>query len=126
MVSGSWTQAYGHRLDNVALVASSAPKRTTLAKDLAMPTLARRSWVPEGSETLVQRLAAETAAQSADAIETALLAAVADNTGIHERDCINLNPATNTLNPKAERLLAVGLGNRPSLGYPGDKYEMGL
>jgi glycine hydroxymethyltransferase len=91
-----------------------------------MPTLARRTWVPEGPETLVQRIAAETAAQSADAIEASLLAAVADNAGIHDRDCINLNPATNTLNPKAERLLGQGLGSRPSLGYPGDKYEMGL
>jgi glycine hydroxymethyltransferase len=91
-----------------------------------MPTLARRTWVPDAAETLVQRIAAETAALSADAIEAALMAAVVDNTAIHDRDCINLNPATNTLNPKAERLLAVGLGNRPSLGYPGDKYEMGL
>ncbi len=91
-----------------------------------MPSLARRAWVPDGPETLVQRIAAETAAQSADSVEAAVLAAVADNTAIHDRDCINLNPATNTLNPKAERLLAVGLGNRPSLGYPGDKYEMGL
>ena len=91
-----------------------------------MPTLARRAWVPEGPEALIQRIAAETAELSADAIEASILAAVADNTAIHERDCINLNPATNALNPKAERLLGVGLGNRPSLGYPGDKYEMGL
>jgi glycine hydroxymethyltransferase len=30
------------------------------------------------------------------------------------------------MNPKAEAVLARGLGSRPSLGYPGDKYEMGL
>ncbi len=30
------------------------------------------------------------------------------------------------MNPRAEALLASGLGSRPSLGYPGDKYEMGL
>ncbi len=30
------------------------------------------------------------------------------------------------MNPRAEALLASGLGTRPSLGYPGDKYEMGL
>ena len=45
---------------------------------------------------------------------------------IHERDCFNLNPATNAISPKAEALLASGVGSRPSLGYPGDKYEMGL
>src|SRR6056297_1439611 len=30
------------------------------------------------------------------------------------------------MNPRAEVLLASGIGSRPSLGYPGDKYEMGL
>jgi glycine hydroxymethyltransferase len=30
------------------------------------------------------------------------------------------------MNPKAEAVLSKGLGARPSLGYPGDKYEMGL
>ena len=30
------------------------------------------------------------------------------------------------MNPKAEAALARGLGGRPSLGYPGDKYGMGL
>ena len=30
------------------------------------------------------------------------------------------------MNPRAEALLASGIGSRPSLGYPGDKYEMGL
>ncbi len=49
-----------------------------------------------------------------------------ENRRIHERECFNLNPATNVMNPKAEALLSSGLGSRPSLGYPGDKYEMGL
>jgi len=48
------------------------------------------------------------------------------NRDIHERECFNLNPATNAMNPRAEALLSAGLGSRPSLGYPGDKYEMGL
>jgi glycine hydroxymethyltransferase len=91
-----------------------------------MTSLSRRGWVPKLSEDLVQTIAAETAAAEADGVEAALLAAVAENTHIHDRDCINLNPATNAMNPKAERLLSAGIGARPSLGYPGDKYEMGL
>ena len=55
-----------------------------------------------------------------------LLAWVEENHRIHERDCINLNPATNVMNPRAEAAAGRGLGSRPSLGYPGDKYEMGL
>ncbi|MGI9506629.1 MAG: serine hydroxymethyltransferase, partial [Geminicoccaceae bacterium] len=49
-----------------------------------------------------------------------------ENRAIHERSCFNLNPATNVMNPRAEAILSAGLGSRPSLGYPGDKYEMGL
>ncbi len=49
-----------------------------------------------------------------------------DNRAIHESQCFNLNPATNVMNPRAEAMLSAGLGSRPSLGYPGDKYEMGL
>lgn len=51
---------------------------------------------------------------------------IKNNLDIHEKEAINLNPATNVMNPKAEEVLAKGLGSRPSLGYPGDKYEMGL
>src|SRR5262245_53344337 len=91
-----------------------------------MTMLQRRPWVPEPAEAYIQSLAQRFAGQDADAIERDLLALVAENRAIHERDCVNLNPATNVMNPKAEALLASGIGSRPSLGYPGDKYEMGL
>lgn len=48
------------------------------------------------------------------------------NRVIHEVESINLNPATNVMNPRAEAALSAGLGSRPSLGYAGAKYEMGL
>lgn len=90
-----------------------------------MPHLARRDWVPAHCEDYIQETAG-TADGSSNAVERRLIALVEENAAIHERDCINLNPATNVMNPKAEALLARGLGSRPSLGYPGDKYEMGL
>lgn len=89
-------------------------------------TLMKRDWVPSDSETLVQSVAVETASQTSDAIRERIEALVNRNREIHERECFNLNPATNVMNPKAEALLASGIGSRPSLGYPGDKYEMGL
>lgn len=55
-----------------------------------------------------------------------LHALVERNRQIHDRDCINLNPATNTMNPRAEAVLAAGLTTRPSLGHAGEKYEVGL
>jgi len=86
--------------------------------------LARRGWVP--TEDFVQALARDAAGRDAEATEAEIARLVAENRRIHERDCLNLNPATNVMNPKAEEALAAGLGSRPSLGYPGDKYEMGL
>ncbi len=91
-----------------------------------MPHLARRTWTPVNCETYVQQIATETATMPADDVDARIDTLIAENRQIHERDCINLNPATNIMNPKAEAALAAGLGSRPSLGYPGDKYEMGL
>jgi glycine hydroxymethyltransferase len=88
--------------------------------------LSRRAWVPAACEDLVQHIAAETAARAPDETAAELDRLIAANRRIHERDCVNLNPATNTMNPRAEAALGAGLGQRPSLGYPGDKYEMGL
>ena len=89
-------------------------------------SLARRPWVPSPCEDLIQTLAARTAAGDASGIAARIEALAQDNRRIHEAECFNLNPATNVMNPRAEALLASGIGSRPSLGYPGDKYEMGL
>ncbi len=88
--------------------------------------LAKRAWVPATSEALVQRIAHDTAHSTSDTLSARLQSLAQQNRQIHEHDCFNLNPATNVMNPAAEALLASGLGSRPSLGYPGDKYEMGL
>jgi glycine hydroxymethyltransferase len=89
-------------------------------------TLAGRNWVPDICEARVQSIAAETAAAGSAALLARIEALAEENRRIHEKECFNLNPATNVMNPKAEALLSSGIGSRPSLGYPGDKYEMGL
>ncbi|MEO1121478.1 MAG: hypothetical protein AAFW88_09550, partial [Pseudomonadota bacterium] len=78
-----------------------------------MTSLARRPWVPEMCEAMVQRHATRTAGAVADAIDARIVELVASNRQIHERDCFNLNPATNVMNPKAEAVLSAGLGSRP-------------
>ena len=88
--------------------------------------LAHRNWVPSDCENMVQSIAARTAGQSSQHIAEVIDHLVSRNRIIHEIECFNLNPATNVMNPKAEALLSAGLGSRPSLGYPGDKYETGL
>ncbi|MCI2400438.1 aminotransferase class I/II-fold pyridoxal phosphate-dependent enzyme [Aliiroseovarius subalbicans] len=89
-----------------------------------MPHLASRPWVP--TEDLIQRIATQTAQADSAGVAARIDALIADNRQIHEAECFNLNPATNVMNPRAEAALASGMGTRPSLGYPGDKYEMGL
>jgi glycine hydroxymethyltransferase len=69
--------------------------------------------------------------ESVDAHDSAAIAGVVDalvdrNRAIHEGECLNLNPASNVMNPRAEAMLARGLSTRASLGHAGEKYEMGL
>ncbi|MEM9762021.1 MAG: aminotransferase class I/II-fold pyridoxal phosphate-dependent enzyme [Pseudomonadota bacterium] len=91
-----------------------------------MTKLAHRPWVPGAAETLVQSVATRTNGESAEAVLDRIETAIRLNETIHDRECFNLNPATNVMNPAAEAALARGIGSRPSLGYPGEKYEMGL
>ena len=89
-------------------------------------TVAHRGWVPSACERLVQDIAIRTEGQGSEQVLERIEGLVELNRRIHESDCFNLNPATNVMNPRAEALLSSGVGSRPSLGYPGDKYEMGL
>ncbi|MEM6311497.1 MAG: aminotransferase class I/II-fold pyridoxal phosphate-dependent enzyme [Pseudomonadota bacterium] len=89
-------------------------------------TLAHRDWVPAPCETRVQDIATTARGAGSGDLLARIETLAERNRVIHEEECFNLNPATNVMNPKAEALLSSGIGSRPSLGYPGDKYEMGL
>lgn len=88
-----------------------------------MPRSAFRPWV--STEAYIQSLAAAATSPSKD-VNARIDHLISRNSAIHDLECFNLNPATNVMNPRAEAALSRGLGSRPSLGYPGDKYEMGL
>ena len=85
-----------------------------------------RDWLPAQSQQREAAILDALAGADSDAVESAIDALIARNRAIHEAECVNLNPATNVMNPRAEAALAAGLGSRPSLGYAGGKYEMGL
>lgn len=91
-----------------------------------MPALAHQPWLPDHSAALVRAVATATAEASTAEVQRELDRLVELNRRIHDRDCVNLNPATNIMNPRAEAMLSAGLGSRPSLGHPGEKYETGL
>ncbi len=86
----------------------------------------RRDWVDGSVEDYVGERRRWMDSVNSAALERRIGELAALNRRIHEVDCVNLNPATNVMNPRAEALLSAGLGTRPSLGYPTQKYEMGL
>ena len=85
-----------------------------------------RPWLSAPAREREEEILATTSGQPGDQIRSTIDGLISDNRRIHERECLNLNPATNVLSPRAEAALAKGLGNRPSLGHPGEKYEVGL
>lgn len=113
----------------LALLKNGTANRRSHGKSLGTTKVAamlqKRAWVPHEAEAYVEAISQRVAKQDIDATENEIQALIVANLRIHENECVNLNPATNTMSPKAEAVLAKGLG-RPSLGYPGDKYEMGL
>lgn len=88
--------------------------------------IAEKSWLPADCAEAVARAETPLHNASLDAIEARLLSLVDDHERHMDHDSIGLNAGTNVMNPRAAELLGRSLGNRPSLGWPGDKYEMGM
>jgi glycine hydroxymethyltransferase len=88
--------------------------------------LVSRPWVPPAVDQHVMAIARHASTQSPESVVGEIERLARDNQRIHDVEGINLNPASNVMNPRAEALLAARLGPRASLGYPGDKYETGL
>ena len=90
-------------------------------------TSAEKPWLPADCAAIVAKVQESlAAANDLDTIEAKLLALVDEHERLLDRESIGLNAGTNIMNPRAAALLSRSLGNRPSLGYPGDKYEMGM
>lgn len=90
---------------------------------------AARPWLSPTSHAREKEILDDPTGPSCDdlgEIDRKLRSLIVRNREIHETECINLNPATNVMNPRAEATMAAGLGSRASLGDPGEKYEMGL
>jgi glycine hydroxymethyltransferase len=88
--------------------------------------LAARPWTPAHVEERVRSVSEAAAGSDAGSLVAEIDRLVRENHRIHDEECLNLNPATNVMNPRAEAVLSAGLGSRASLGYPADKYETGL
>lgn len=85
-----------------------------------------RHWISPAARAREAEIAERLHHRSPAEIDALLWGWIEENRTIHEDVCINLDPAANVMNPRAEQALAAALSSRPSLGWPGDKYETGL
>ncbi|MBM3573456.1 MAG: aminotransferase class I/II-fold pyridoxal phosphate-dependent enzyme, partial [Alphaproteobacteria bacterium] len=83
-------------------------------------------WLPPDTRRRIAAVEAAFLHGSADDIDRHVHDLVDRHEAHMDRESLGLNAGTNVMNPRAAALLARSLGNRPSLGYPGDKYEMGM
>jgi glycine hydroxymethyltransferase len=88
--------------------------------------LKTQSWATPASQALISRIASQVDTKAGADVQKWIEDLAQENHRLHDVEAINLNPATNVLNPRAEKLLASGMSSRASLGHPGDKYETGL
>lgn len=85
-----------------------------------------RPWVPPALEAAIAASAAQYRSLSSDALEKHVHNLLAQHNQYMDHECVSLYAGTNIMNPRAARMLGTSIGSRPSLGYPGDKYEMGM
>lgn len=85
-----------------------------------------RSWVPEDSVNFYEKYARCYREFAPGEFEGEVEKLLARHERFMDRECISLYAGTNIMNPRAARFQAASVGSRPSLGYPGDKYETGL
>ncbi|MGA0723036.1 MAG: serine hydroxymethyltransferase [Methylophilaceae bacterium] len=85
-----------------------------------------RKWLSEVAQKRVLEVQDRIAQLEPNLLQNEIEILAKENHAIHDKNSINLNPATNVLNPRAEKILSTGLSSRASLGHPGDKYEVGL
>jgi glycine hydroxymethyltransferase len=78
-----------------------------------------RAWLPgpvaDRIDSIRQGFGARTAVEVARWLDELIVS----NRVIHDQTCLNLNPASNVMNPRAEAMLSAGLGSRPSLASCG-------
>jgi glycine hydroxymethyltransferase len=85
-----------------------------------------RPWVPPASQQFHEDHAAACRGFAAGRFREEVDRLLVAHERYMDRECISLYAGTNMPNPRAGRCQSSSIGSRPSLGYPGDKYETGL
>jgi glycine hydroxymethyltransferase len=85
-----------------------------------------RPWVPQDLIEFYEEHAARYRQLAPREFESEVAKALAHHERFMDHECISLYAGTNIMNPRAARFMSSSVSSRPSLGYPGDKYETGL
>lgn len=93
---------------------------------MSSDSIASKSWLPADCAEVIAGIEAGLDLTARADVEAKLFDLVKDHERHMDHETLGLNAGTNVMNPRAAALLGRSLGNRPSLGYPGDKYEMGM
>src|SRR5487761_2533139 len=93
---------------------------------MAMRESDLRPWLTATEATRVDELLSLFSGISQGEAATRIAAAARRSDHAYDEESLVLYAGTNVMDPQARALLASSLGSRPSLGYPGAKYETGL
>ncbi|HIL87128.1 MAG TPA: aminotransferase class I/II-fold pyridoxal phosphate-dependent enzyme [Deltaproteobacteria bacterium] len=98
----------------------------TRVKKQAPQASRNRIWLDLEVEVYYQRIANDFSELSFEDLEQEAFRCVAEQERYLDEECLQLNAASSLPNPKVAKMLASSLGNRPSLGHPGQKYNKGM
>ena len=83
-----------------------------------MQSLKTQSWATAASQELITRIASQVDTKAGADVQKWIEDLAQENHRLHDIEGINLNPATNILNPRAEKLLSSGTVSYTHLTLP--------
>jgi len=98
----------------------------TKVDEQTAPAGRERPWLDSHVEAYYQEIANDFNRMTLDRFEGEAFRCVAEQERYLDEECLQLNAASNLPNPKVAKMLASSMGNRPSLGHPGQKYNKGM
>ncbi|MFI6513200.1 serine hydroxymethyltransferase [Streptosporangium sp. NPDC050855] len=83
-------------------------------------------WAPPRAQLRLTELESEVSGLGLDAVTRLVDAVLAEHRGRLDEDGVVLYAGTNTMSERARAAHEISMGCRPSMGWPGDKYQTGL
>ncbi|MEU8037476.1 glycine hydroxymethyltransferase [Streptosporangium sp. NPDC049078] len=83
-------------------------------------------WAPPRAQLRLAELEAEVGGLGFDAVSRLVDAVLAEHRGRLDEDGVVLYAGTNTMSERARAAHEISLGCRPSMGWPGEKFQTGL